>query len=112
MVDGQQRTRALLWYDKNEDQIKLDFDGNIFDGYEIAVNILSKDLPIEKVREFYVRVNRSGKRLERPELNKAEYFDTTFLKLVNELSDSEQFQSLGIFKDSQIKRMKTGSLQI
>jgi len=108
MVDGQQRTRALLGYiiengftDKDS---KKHVEGE-FDNYEIAVNILSKDLPVEEVREFYVRVNKTGAKLERPELNKAEFFDTNFLKLVTELADLEQFKKLNLFSLSVKKRM-------
>jgi hypothetical protein len=66
---------------------------------------LSNQLTIEEVREFYVRVNKSGLKLERPELNKAEFFDTTFLKLVTEITESKDFSNLGLFKKSDIKRM-------
>ncbi len=109
MVDGQQRTRAIIKYSRPENfsQLNFDFDFNIdlIHNYKIAINILSKNIPIDKVREFYVRVNRTGKRLERPELNKAEYFDTNFLKLVSELSISSEFQDLRIFRESDTKRM-------
>lgn len=107
MVDGQQRTRSLIKYSRSDkgDQLGFDFDSGLLANYKIAVSILSKDLSIERVREFYVRVNRTGKRLERPELNKAEYFDTNFLKLVNQLSMSSDFQDLRIFRESDTKRM-------
>jgi hypothetical protein len=108
MVDGQQRTRAILSYTKENGFIDKESKAYVkgeFDNYEIAVNILSKDLTIEEVREFYVRVNRSGARLERPELNKAEYFDTNFLKLVSELSDLKEFKDLHLFSAAVEKRM-------
>ena len=108
MVDGQQRTRALLSYTKENgftDKQSKKYISGEFDNYEIAINILSKDLTIEEVREFYVRVNRSGARLERPELNKAEYFDTNFLKLVSELSELEEFKDLHLFSVAVQKRM-------
>lgn len=107
MVDGQQRTRALLAYVKKGfvDNEELEYSDNDFKNYKIAVNILSKKLTVEQVREFYVRVNSSGAKLERPELNKAEYYDTSFLKLVTELSDLPEFRDLNLFTPSVKKRM-------
>ncbi len=107
MVDGQQRTRALLGFIKNnfKDKDENDYSKGEFDQYKIAVNILVKDLPVEKVREFYVKVNKTGLKLERPELNKAEFFDTSFLRLVTELSDLKEFKNLELFTPSVKKRM-------
>jgi Protein of unknown function DUF262 len=108
MVDGQQRTRALLAYvapDGFEDDQGIKYNSGEFDNYQIAVVILSKDLLIDEIREFYVRVNRSGLKLERPELNKAEYFKTRFLKLSTELSEMVEFRELKVFKAAQIRRM-------
>jgi hypothetical protein len=108
MVDGQQRTRAFISYtspdgffDSNDRQYK---EGE-FDDYTIAVVELSEELTMDEVREFYVRVNRAGARLERPELNKAEFFKTRFLKLSTELSEMVEFRELKVFKSSQIRRM-------
>jgi len=50
-------------------------------------------------------VNRAGAKLERPELNKAEYFDTSFLKLVTELAELKEFSELNLFTPSIKKRM-------
>lgn len=107
MVDGQQRTRAILAYKKGEfkDVNDESFTEKDFSEYKIAVNILHKELPVEKVREFYVRVNKTGLKLERPELNKAEFFDTSFLKLVSELSELNDFNNLKLFTPSVKKRM-------
>ncbi len=107
MVDGQQRTRAILGFEKGLFNDKEDkyFEKNDFSNYDIPICVLSKTLTIEEVREFYVRVNKTGLKLERPELNKAEYYDTTFLKLVTELTNSDSFQELRLFRKSDIKRM-------
>lgn len=108
MVDGQQRTRALLAYvDTNGfvDDNGLTHVTGEFDDYQITSVVLSKDMSIEEVREFYVRVNRSGARLERPELNKAEFYETKFLKLTTELSEMVEFRELSIFSKSHIRRM-------
>lgn len=108
MVDGQQRSRAILAYtDVNgfHDNNKQKYVKGEFDNYFVAVYILDQNLPIEVVREFYVLVNKSGAKLERPELNKAEFFETEFLSLVTELTDRPKFKRLGVFKAAQIKRM-------
>lgn len=108
MVDGQQRARAFISY-TSQDGFS-DYNGEIyikgeFDDYVIAVVELSEALTMDEVREFYVRVNRAGARLERPELNKAEFFKTKFLALSTELSEMVEFRELKVFKSSQIRRM-------
>ncbi len=108
MVDGQQRTRALLSYTAPngfEDNDGQQYQEGQFNNYEISVVILSEALSIDQIREFYVRVNRSGARLERPELNKAEFFKSRFLKLSTDLSEIVEFRELKIFKTAQIRRM-------
>lgn len=107
MVDGQQRTRAILGYIRKfiTDKNGKDFKKGDFDNYDVPICILSNQLSVENVREFYVRVNKTGLKLERPELNKAEFFDTTFLKLVSEITELKEFTDLGLFRKSDIKRM-------
>jgi len=107
MVDGQQRTRALLAFKKGDflDDSGEAFQEERFKRYEIAVVLLDKGMNIDEVREFYVRVNRSGARLERPELNKAEFFKTRFLQVTTRLSEKVEFRELQIFKKGQIRRM-------
>jgi len=111
MVDGQQRTRTILGYIEN--QFKT-FDGilysqlknqNNLNEYVIPVTIIEKIDKDEYIEEFYSLVNKSGIHLNRPELKKAEYFDTNFLKLITELSNNKDFQSLDLFTDATSKRM-------
>lgn len=108
MIDGQQRTRALISYMRQDgflDSSGKKYKIGEFDNYLITVVYLSEKLSDEEIREFYVRVNRSGAKLERPELNKAEYFKTRFLSLSNKLSELIEFRDIKIFSISQIRRM-------
>ncbi len=111
MVDGQQRTRTILGF--IEHQFKT-LDGIIyadiikkstFDQYIIPITIIEKIENEESIEDFYSLVNKSGIHLNRPELKKAEYFDTNFLKLITELSNNEDFQSLELFTETTSKRM-------
>jgi hypothetical protein len=57
------------------------------------------------IEEFYSRVNKTGKKLNRPELNKAQYFYTKFLALNEELAGSEEFNQLDLFTENSTNRM-------
>lgn len=111
MVDGQQRTRTILGFIENQfktldgityKELKNHSD---FDEYIIPVTIIEKIEKDESIEDFYSLVNKSGIHLNRPELKKAEYFDTNFLKLITELSNNEDFQSLDLFTETTSKRM-------
>jgi hypothetical protein len=108
IADGQQRTRAILAYISGE---VTDLSGHIFSSeadflrYEIPVVIINESVSQEEIRQFYVVVNNTGLRLNRPELTKAQHFNTDVLKLVEALTDEATFQSLGIFNDKQSERM-------
>lgn len=111
MVDGQQRTRTILGF--IDDQFKT-LDGieysdikkqAKFEEYIIPITIIEKIENDESIEDFYSLVNKSGIHLNRPELKKAEYFDTNFLKLITELSNNEDFQSLELFTETTSKRM-------
>jgi hypothetical protein len=111
MVDGQQRTRTILGFMENQfktfDGIKysqLENQNNLND-YIIPITIIEIIDKDEYIEDFYSLVNKSGIHLNRPELKKAEYFDTNFLKLITELSNNEDFQSLDIFTETTSKRM-------
>jgi hypothetical protein len=115
MVDGQQRTRSILSYFKGElpgpggkYYNKTQFTS--FLTYELAVIVITDVAPAESMENFYALVNKSGLRLNRPELVKAEYFDTRFLQLVEELTSDEQFKQLGIFSKSSLMRMNDADL--
>jgi hypothetical protein len=110
MVDGQQRTRTILGF--INDQFKT-FDGKLYSktefkdllDYQIAVIVIEKIESGENIEDFYALVNKAGVHLNRPELKKAEYFETNFLKLVTEIAESDKFKELDLFSDITSKRM-------
>jgi hypothetical protein len=108
MVDGQQRARTILSYYKK--QLK-DLHGNTYNDektflqYVLNVTIISNLQPDESIEEYYALVNSSGLRLNRPELKKAEYYNTRFLVLLNTLVDLDEFQELNLFTASSVNRM-------
>ncbi|XWW48021.1 DUF262 domain-containing protein [Fibrella sp. USSR17] len=108
VADGQQRTRAIIAYYSREisdlNGIQFNHEEEFLD-YEIPVVIINKSVSQEQIRQFYVTVNNTGLKLNKPELTKAEYFDTGVLRLVEELADNDDFESLGIFTDKQSGRM-------
>lgn len=110
MVDGQQRTRAILaYYNKTLSDTKGKYisDTNIekFLDYDIPLVIITKIKKSEKIEAFYALVNSSGKRLNRPELLKAKYFDTYFIELAGELSVLPEFDNLNLFSEASHNRM-------
>ena len=110
MVDGQQRSRTILGF-VNE-QFKT-FDKKLYSkkefgflmDYKLSIIIIEELKAGENIEEFYALVNKAGVHLNRPELKKAEYFETNFLKLVTKLAESEKFNLLELFTDATAKRM-------
>ena len=110
MVDGQQRTRTILGFINQ--QFKT-FDGKLYSksefkdllDYQIAVIVIEEIEYDENIENFYTLVNKAGVHLNRPELKKAEYFETKFLKLVTEIAESDNFKKLALFSDTTSKRM-------
>jgi hypothetical protein len=111
MVDGQQRTRTIIGFIEKQfktedgDYFSEKRHGKIFQQYKIPITIIEKIEADESIEEFYALVNKSGIHLNRPELKKAEYFNTKFLKLVTELADTSSFQTLDLFTEASTKRM-------
>lgn len=110
MVDGQQRTRAIIgFYKRLYPTIDKEFyDNKLFPdflNYKIAVIFIERLKNNESIEEFYVRVNSTGLKLNRPELKKAEYYNTRFLNLVQELSSNDKFVDLDLFTESSLNRM-------
>ena len=112
VVDGQQRIRTILNYNKgllvpkNTDYRKENIDFEKFLEYKlIKAEIIYLEEGKESIEEFYARVNKTGLKLNKPELNKAEYFYTEFLALNQELASCDQFNELDIFTDAAIRRM-------
>lgn len=110
MVDGQQRTRTIIAYNKRN------FEGDViselvqeekqkFDNYFLSITIIESIEETDSIEEFYARVNKTGRKLNKPELNKAEYFYTEFLDLNSILAGTEEFKSLELFTDASTLRM-------
>jgi len=119
MVDGQQRARSIIafWRGHFPDStgVQLDAKGRDlkanaqvmkdFQAYPLNVTMISDLDPNEHVEGFYALVNSTGLRLNRPELRKAEYFQTNFLRLVTLLAGLPDFKELRLFTDSSASRM-------
>jgi hypothetical protein len=119
MVDGQQRSRSIIGYWNGEfaDNNRLTLTSAIkaeprnskafdsFMAYKLSVTLLDQSFTDKEVEDFYVLVNSSGMRLNRPELFKAEYYSTRFLKLATELAGAPVFEALSLFSDKSSDRM-------
>jgi hypothetical protein len=109
MVDGQQRTRALIGYinrkfpDVNRVFFDQDSRSEILD-YKISVVVID-DPSGQSIEDFYFRVNNYGSKLNRQEKIKAQKANSLFLNVVEELADSSEFSSLNIFSDAATERM-------
>jgi len=108
MVDGQQRSRAVLAHVKG-DALKdpeAKIAAKAFLDYKLNVTVISDvNRARESIEEYYSLVNSSGLHLNRPELRKAEYFDTAFLALVQSLARHPTFNALDLFSESSVNRM-------
>lgn len=109
MVDGQQRSRTIISYidgqfpdlsnrqfDKKKDTGFLEYN------FPIVIITDTKGAAIEK---FYAVVNKTGVHLNKPEVRKADFYDTNYLKLVTEVTQSRLFNDLKVFTDTSLKRM-------
>ncbi|MGA2406055.1 MAG: DUF262 domain-containing protein [Bacteroidales bacterium] len=112
VVDGQQRIRTIINYHKgllipkNKNQRKENIKYDKFLNYILLrIEITSLEEGKDFIEDFYTRVNKTGLKLNKPELNKAEYFYTEFLALNQELASCEQINELDIFTDATTKRM-------
>lgn len=111
MVDGQQRARTMIAFRNGEvststkeyyDSLK---DKTHFNNFVLNVTVIYELEKGESIEEYYSLVNRAGLRLNTPELRKAEFYDTSFLKLASRLAGSDTFASLNLFSEGTIKRM-------
>lgn len=117
MVDGQQRAMTILKYFNNEfkdlnNKYFREKDEDAFLSYKLAVIVLSKvDQTQEKtIEEFYYLVNRQGEHLNPAEINKARYYNSDFLSLVNSIMEEQMLIDLDIFTSAAVKRMNDRSL--
>lgn len=109
MVDGQQRSRTILGFvtKKFTDKSNNDYNAKDFPlllSYVFPVTIIH-DLKGESIEKFYALVNKTGVHLNKPEVRKADFYDTTLLKLVRDLASSKKFKGLKLFTETTLKRM-------
>jgi len=115
MVDGQQRTRAILGYHNgyfsDENKITIhESDKNLFyQKYKIAVYKLT-DATKAEVEDFYYRVNKFGTKLNRAEISRAHFSSTPQQRLVEKLADNADFASLQLFTESSLNRLNDTDL--
>lgn len=119
MVDGQQRARTLIgyWNGDFSDDAELKLSESIkanpklkpivdsFKQYPLSMCMLDPSVSDRDVEEFYVLVNSTGLRLNRPELRKAAYYDTRFLSLCTGVANNRLFEDLRIFTEKSVDRM-------
>jgi Protein of unknown function DUF262 len=110
VVDGQQRIRTIInFYNKLFPFHRKDFyDPETFPeflNYILVMVILKHTSSDEAIEVFYSRVNSTGMKLNRPELKKAEYYDTRLLNLLETLASHEKFSSLELFTEKALLRM-------
>lgn len=118
MVDGKQRALAIFNYLNNNlrgpdreyfDELPSEEQTN-FLNYELPVVVITDLEKTERVEAFYALVNKSGIRLNRPEITKAEFAETPFHKLIDELVNDERLSSLGVFTERNTVRMNNYEL--
>jgi len=113
MVDGQQRARTIIGYMRGD---FTDFNGLMYEqldnaekerllNYSLSITVISNIEETESIEAFYALVNSSGLRLNRPELKKAEYFKTNFLRLITTLAEHPDFLDLRLFPIGSVNRM-------
>jgi len=110
MVDGQQRARTIhRFYKKgitsSKKQTIDDISLRIFLDYELYFTELYDVTNKTEIEEFYVLVNKKGKHLTTPEIHKAEFANTNFLSLVEELLQLQYFINLDLFSEASARRM-------
>jgi len=115
MVDGQQRAMTILKYFNNEfkdldNKYFREKDKDSFMSYKLAVIVLSNVNQEQTIENFYFLVNRQGEHLNPAEINKARYYNSDFLNMVNSIMEEQMLIDLDIFTSAAVKRMNDRSL--
>ncbi|MBA7533985.1 hypothetical protein ES705_26231 [subsurface metagenome] len=113
MVDGQQRSKTIFRFVKgliqsSKDSGKLNFTDCDQEGilnYKLPFVIMRELDSKDSLKDFYVLINKKGKHLNIPEVNKSEFFDTNFLKFANELLNYQNLINLDLFTEAARIRM-------
>ena len=118
VIDGQQRLTAILKFVKNKLRLSKpysgEYEGNLFSDLpdEVQNEILRYKIDIneifnpseEEIRDLYSRVNKYTVQLNKQELRRAD-FPGRFIKLAEELSETQFFEDAKIFSTKQRRRM-------
>jgi hypothetical protein len=117
MVDGQQRAVTIFRYFKgefkdNQRNLYSSTDTEQFLNYKLNIIEITKFFKErgESLEEFYWMVNKRGKHLNTPEVNKARYHDSDFLKIVYSVMSNPILDYLDIFTTKVKTRMNDRSL--
>ena len=118
IVDGQQRTRAILEFlegrfsidpkdspefaDMYFDDLSVDQKKTLYI-YNFVIRVLP-DVPDVELRSIFQRLNKNTVALNKQELRQATYWGP-FIKTMNLLSDKEYWTKLEIFTANDIRRM-------
>lgn len=113
MVDGQQRSKTIYRFVKNNitssketgNKRFNEIESSIFLNYKLVFIQIEKLASSDSLRTFYVLINKKGVHLNVPEVNKSEHFDKRFMKLANESLEYQKFIELDLFTDATMKRM-------
>lgn len=118
IVDGQQRTRAVLEYiegkfcidaKESPDLADLYFEDlsseqkKTFYQYNFVIRILP-DVPDEELRTIFQRLNKNVVSLNKQELRQATYWGP-FINTMNLISDKEYWGKIDVFTPNDIRRM-------
>lgn len=118
IVDGQQRTRAILEFINGgfsmDPQDSPDFADMYFEDltstqkqefykYNFVIRILPEVTDL-KLREIFQRLNKNTVALNKQELRQATYWGP-FIKTMNKLSDKDIWTDLDVFTANDIRRM-------
>lgn len=117
MVDGQQRAETICRFIKGDitssNKQKFEsIDKQFFLSYRINITEITKvdEAGGENISEFYALVNKRGVHLNPAEVNKAQYAEHPFMRLVENLLSTNEITNLNIFNDKTINRMNDRTL--
>jgi hypothetical protein len=112
MIDGQQRTRTFLGYQKGffSDTDKLFYNNSngseLYNSYKINVCLVKiEEDETGVIEDFYYRVNKYGLKINRPEMKRAGFAQTEFQELTEKLAKEQSFVQLAIFSEKTLERL-------
>ena len=117
MVDGQQRATTISKFVKNEfpdfgKHYFREIDQQRFLDYVLVFEVI-EDIDAsqgESLENYFSLVNKRGVHLNTAEVNKAQYYNSPFMILVNEIMDLQGLSELDIFSSKTVQRMNDRSL--